>query len=230
VSAGLFLRLLTALAGALAITLCIFLFMQGLIQRGEQEDVRVAVYREVEVLHPEPEQREPDVPREATPQATPEPLMPDLAISPPTPQPVAAPQAPVPDLAVGDIALPAAGEGWAAPVAGGAAGADLGQDASGFVEVVPFDTRNPNVPEVAWQNHIDGWVLVAFNLTPDGRTRNVRVLDASPRGVFEEKVIAAVRDWRYQVNFRGKPEGELVLTQRVEVNWKNYPQNVPHVD
>ena len=98
------------------------------------------------------------------------------------------------------------------------------------MEVVPYDTRRPNVPEVAWRNRIDGWVLVAFSVTPEGRTKDVRVLDANPRGVFEDKVIAAVRDWQYQIRFKGKQRGDLVLTQRVEVSWKNYPYNLPHVD
>ena len=105
-----------------------------------------------------------------------------------------------------------------------------GRDAQGFIEVVPYDTRRPNVPEVAWQNKIDGWVLVAFSVTRDGRTRDVRVLDASPRGVFEEKVMAAVADWKYNVSFSGDLQGDVILTQKVEVQWQNYPQNLPNVD
>jgi len=73
-------------------------------------------------------------------------------------------------------------------------------------------------------------VLVAFSLTSDGRTRNVRVLDANPRGIFEQKVIAAVKDWQYKLNYSGNTKGEVILTQKVEVNWKNFPQNIPNVD
>ncbi|AQA19148.1 hypothetical protein BST95_13755 [Halioglobus japonicus] len=98
------------------------------------------------------------------------------------------------------------------------------------MEVVPYNTRKPNVPEVAWENKISGWVLVAFTVTPEGATRNVRILDARPRGVFEEKVIAAVEDWRYTLSFKGKQRSNLVLTQRVEVHWEDYPQNLPNVD
>ena len=67
-------------------------------------------------------------------------------------------------------------------------------------------------------------------MTPDGRTRDVRVLDASPRGVFEEKVMAAVADWKYNVSFSGDIQGDVILTQKVEVQWQNYPQNLPNVD
>lgn len=109
-------------------------------------------------------------------------------------------------------------------------GGDGGEDAYGYIEVIPFDTRKPNVPEVAWQNKISGWVMVAFKVTPQGSTRDVRVLDARPRGVFEEKVVAAVADWRYKVNFGNQSIDGVVLTQKVDVLWENYPQNLPNVD
>ena len=156
-----------------------------------------------------------------------------LAMSVATPAPVASPALDFPDfeLGPGDIDIAASGSRWRAPsVSGDVEVAIGGVDAQGFVEVVPFDTRRPNVPEVAWKNKIDGWVLVAFSVTPKGKTRDVRVLDASPRGVFEEKVIAAVEDWMYRISFSGNVQGDVVLTQKVEVQWKNFPQNLPNVD
>ena len=160
--------------------------------------------------------------------------MASLKISPPTPEPAASLEIPALDLAAGEIEIQAAGDNWSLPLGSGGIGniglSAAGTDGAGYVEVTPYNTRRPNVPEVAWQNRIDGWVLVAFSVTPDGRTRDVRVLDAFPRGVFEEKVVAAVEDWRYSVNFIGKQRGDILLTQRVEVLWKNYPQNLPHVD
>ena len=67
-------------------------------------------------------------------------------------------------------------------------------------------------------------------MTPGGDTRDVRVLDAKPRGVFEEKVIAAVEDWQYSVKFAGKSSANVVLTQRVDVRWQDFPNNIPNVD
>jgi hypothetical protein len=43
-------------------------------------------------------------------------------------------------------------------------------------------------------------------------------------------VIAAVEDWRYNLNFASKNKYNVTLTQKVEVEWKNYPQNLPNVD
>ncbi|MBP6700342.1 MAG: energy transducer TonB, partial [Halioglobus sp.] len=81
-----------------------------------------------------------------------------------------------------------------------------------------------------YQNKVNGWVLVTCRVTDQGTTRDVRVLDANPRGVFEEKVVAAVSDWKYKVNFYGGATGSVALTQKVEVRWENYPQNMPNVD
>ena len=226
-------RFFPALCGALLITVAVFLFMQSLIQRGKDEGVQLLVHRDIQIFRQEP-QEEPE-PDPDTPEEPPEePLMdalPAMEISPPAPQLANKLELPALDLGVGDIDIQASGKRWSAPLeAGSIAVTASGQDAQGFVEVVPFNTRRPNVPDVAWQNKINGWVLVAFSVTAQGKTRSVRVLDAKPRGVFEEKVIAAVEDWTYRVNFQGKATGNIVLTQKVEVLWEKYPQNIPNVD
>lgn len=224
-------RFFPALAGALLITLAVFLFMQSLIASGQREDVKLAVYEHVEILRQKPDEQEPEDSEDAPEEPSQEPIMDSLEVSPPTPEPAKTLEIPALDLAMGDLQIQAVGDSWSAPLGAGAVNmGGGGKDARGFVEVVPFNTRKPNVPEVAWQNKISGWVLVAFSVSPRGKTRDVRVLDARPRGVFEEKVISAVEDWQYQVNFSGKNTGNIVLTQRVEVKWQDYPNNLPNVD
>ena len=225
------LRLLPAFAGALLISLAVFLFMRELIASGQSEDVQLAVYQNVQILRPKPEEEKPPEEQTLESETAPEPQMEPLQMTPPAPQPKQTLELPALELGVGDIEFQAVGENFSAPL--GAAGVSIpggGQDAQGFVEVVPYNTRRPNVPDVAWQNKISGWVLVAFTVTPQGQTRDVRILDARPRGVFEEKVIAAVEDWQYSVNFSGKSSSNLVLTQRVEVRWQDFPNNIPNVD
>ncbi|MEP5569660.1 MAG: TonB family protein [Halioglobus sp.] len=225
------LRLLPAFIGAMVISLAIFLFMQSLIKRGQSEDIQLVVYENVEILRQQPEPEEPENVEQAPQEAPQEPLMEQLQMAPPTSQPKPVLEMPSLDLGVGDIDIRAVGNNFSAPLgAGGVSIPGGGQDAKGFVEVVPYNTRRPNVPDVAWQNKINGWVLVAFTVTPRGETRDVRVLDAKPRGVFEEKVIAAVEDWQYSVKFAGKSSSNVVLTQRVEVRWQDFPNNLPNVD
>lgn len=241
-------RFIPAVFGALLVTVMVFLFMRSLIQYSESEGTQLALYNDVQILHNAPEPETPTPPEQAStaePEVTAEPTLEPLAASIPAlaapAVPAAALEIPALDLGAGDLDIPAVGDRWTGGVGdrwsnalgvgdGVQVGAGAGTDAQGYVEVVPFDTRRPNVPEAAWRNKIDGWVLVAFSVTPDGRTQKVRVLDASPRGVFEEAVIAAVSDWKYQVSFAGKAKGDVVMTQKVEVLWSNYPQNLPNVD
>ncbi|MBE9540291.1 MAG: TonB family protein [Proteobacteria bacterium] len=226
-------RFIPAFVGALLITIVVFLFMQGLIDRGNEEIVQLVVHKGIEIFHPEPEQQQTEPEQNTAEEPPEEPLMETLELaspSPPTALPATELELPALDLGVGDIDIRAVGQAWSAPLdAGGVPVAGSG-DAQGYVEVIPFNTRRPNVPKVAWQNKVNGWVLVAFSITAKGNTRDVRVLDANPKGVFEEKVIAAVEDWQYQLNFSGKAKGEIILTQKVEVQWRNYPQNIPNVD
>ena len=72
-------------------------------------------------------------------------------------------------------------------------------------------------------------MLVAFTLTPEGRTKNVRILDSYPRGIFEEKTIKAVEDWLYDMR-DVRVKGEIILTQRIELKWKDYPNNNLRLD
>ena len=226
-------RFIPAFVGALLITVAVFLFMQSLIERGKEESVQLVLHTGVEIFRPEPEEVEPETEEDQIEEPPGEPVMDvlDLTVpSPPSAEPATELELPALDLGVGDINIRAVGENWSAPLGGVAVPVAGGGDAQGYVEVIPFNTRRPNVPEVAWQNKVNGWVLVAFSLTPQGNTRDVRVLDAHPRGIFEEKVIAAVEDWQYQLNFSGRSRGEVILTQKVEVQWRNYPQNIPNVD
>jgi protein TonB len=221
------------LLGGLLITVAVFLFMQSLIKSRQQQDVVLPLHTVVDITRDEPEPEEPE-PEEAEPEEPlAEPTMAPLEIAAPTPTPALDLEIPALDLAMGEISVQAAGERWNGPVGAGAGAVNLsggGEDAQGFIEVIPYDTRRPNVPDVAYQNKTSGWVLVAFRVTADGGTRDVRVLDANPRGVFEEKVVAAVSDWKYRVNFYGGASGSVVLTQKVDVSWENYPQNMPNVD
>lgn len=224
------LRLLFALVGAVAITVAVFWFMHGLIEAGQSEQAELRVFQQVEIIKPSPQEREPEPLPESREQMQREPGVGTPRPMAPIPVTKLTPEMPTLDLSLGDMAVQKVGERFTAPA--GANGVDFGggQDAQGFVEVVPYNTRKPNVPELAWRNKINGWVRVAFSVTPDGSTRNVRVLDARPRGVFEEKVVAAVEDWQYSISFSGREAANVVLTQRVDVRWQDYTQNVPNVD
>lgn len=56
----------------------------------------------------------------------------------------------------------------------------------------------PQYPATAERAGIEGSVTVEFALTPDGHTRDIRVVESSPPEVFDEAAISAVRSWRFE--------------------------------
>lgn len=56
----------------------------------------------------------------------------------------------------------------------------------------------PKYPAQAERDGVEGEVVVGFALTPEGRTRDLAVIEATPPGVFDEAAMDAVRGWRYE--------------------------------
>lgn len=56
----------------------------------------------------------------------------------------------------------------------------------------------PEFPDKARQNSIEGWVTVSYLIGRDGRVSNVDIVAAQPRNVFESAVRRAVRSWRFE--------------------------------
>lgn len=56
----------------------------------------------------------------------------------------------------------------------------------------------PQYPQAAERAGIEGSVTVEFGLTPEGHTRDIRVVESSPPEVFDAAAIAAVRTWRFE--------------------------------
>jgi len=223
-------RFIAAFTGALVITLALFIFMQLLIENRQNANTILPVFEPIEIVPRKQLVQQPERPPVQQEQA--EPRMDKLLVPSPTPQPSVELELPALNLAVGDLDIRASGGRWNTPLSAGVVNIleEGGTGAQGYVEVVPIGTRMPNVPELAWKNKINGWVLVAFNVQSNGRTHNIRILDANPRGIFEEKVIAAVEDWMYSVQYFSDLKGDIVLTQKVEVEWQNYPRNVLDLD
>jgi TonB family protein len=64
----------------------------------------------------------------------------------------------------------------------------------------------PQYPDQALDDRISGSVTVEYVVDEKGRTKNVRVTQSSPRGVFDRVAIDAIRAWRYRpAKYNGKP-------------------------
>jgi protein TonB len=66
-------------------------------------------------------------------------------------------------------------------------------------------------PRGALAHRTEGRVVVSFSVLPDGRVSNVRVVSATPPGVFEAAALKAVRTWRYRASANGTPHHDTTV-------------------
>ncbi len=66
--------------------------------------------------------------------------------------------------------------------------------------------RTPlDYPPRARTKEIEGYVVLSLLIDETGRVKTVKVIDASPRGIFEEAAIRSVRRWLFQpARYAGK--------------------------
>lgn len=70
-------------------------------------------------------------------------------------------------------------------------------------DVLPLVRINPDYPPRALARGIEGWVIVQFAITPTGTVRDATVVDAMPRGVFDDAALKAIARWRYNPRVEG---------------------------
>lgn len=204
-------RLSAAVGPAVLVTALLFLLMQLLIDPGETSPPTVqavaTLERIVAVEEPPPPPPPPVAQQKAPQQVTPRPASaPSLAIAP-LKFPAAATRVPQLDLAI-DVSGRLQTQGILTGVAGGDALAGFAAGADGFdgKDLVPISSARPRYPRSAATRGIEGWVELIFVITGEGRVSNIRVLDASPRGIFEDAAVAAMTRWLYPpYRVNGKP-------------------------
>ena len=59
-------------------------------------------------------------------------------------------------------------------------------------------TVQPVYPESARKRGVEGWVELAFTVTPNGTVEDVEVRNASPANVFDDSAVRAIRGWRFE--------------------------------
>lgn len=104
------------------------------------------------------------------------------------------------------------------PLALGAGGIGVGGGgaaAGNESEEMPLVRVEPQFPREAIMKGIDkGWVRVNFDLKSDGTVSNVRIIDSSPRDVFDIAARRAILKWKYRPKI---VEGKGVLRKGLKV-------------
>lgn len=75
--------------------------------------------------------------------------------------------------------------------------------AKGRFDPNPIYRAKPAYPAGARASKIEGHVVVSYSIAPSGAVTSVRVLSASPPGIFNSATVAAVRQWRFKPSAQG---------------------------
>lgn len=206
-------RLALSFVAACLVALGLFLLMLGMVNppRSDvvEEPVAIANFIRMDGRNEQAATRNRQQAPQPPPPQTPQPP------TPPTPQPSVA-DANVPKL---DLELPSLDTGLAvaaaptpslagltaaptpAPAAAPAPPSEVapagGQAGGPEQEVMPLNDVRPEYPYRARQRGIEGHIKLAFTITPSGEVENIRVLEASPRNVFDREARRAASRWRF---------------------------------
>lgn len=195
---------------ACIVALLLFALMLSMVSppRSQVEDERVPIANFVRMdgrdeqsatrsRQQAPQPPQPKTPQQPTPtqsMATPDANLPRLDLDLPsidTGLSIAA--APSPSLA--GLTAGAAPPAAAAPPA--SAGPAASQPGGPEHDVMPLNDVRPEYPYRARQQGIEGHIKLAFTINPAGRVENIRVLEASPRNIFDREARRAAARWRF---------------------------------
>ena len=76
----------------------------------------------------------------------------------------------------------------------------------------------PLYPARALLRRTEGWVYLQLTIDGDGLVEDARVLDASPKGVFDKAALKAVRRWRFEPPAQDGGSPSVQVKQKIEFN------------
>ena len=82
-------------------------------------------------------------------------------------------------------------------------------------DVIPLVRIAPDYPPRALARNQEGWVQVQFTITPTGTVKDPKVVNAEPKGLFEDAALKAIARWRYNPRVEGGVAVERVGVQTI---------------
>ena len=199
-------RIIFALTGAVFITLLFFSLMQHLIATRVSSLTAEKNYKTIERIKLTPKQKEErsiDRNKNKVLSERKPPKIPELAMT----------QAPPPDISHINIDMPqmkfasslldlsSFGDTVISVKVGNAGygGGSHSKGNGGFrKEIIPQGTIQPAYPKIAANRKLEGWVEVEFTINTDGWVEEVLVVNAEPKGIFEQNTVDAVYKWKFE--------------------------------
>ena len=92
--------------------------------------------------------------------------------------------------------------------------------AMGDGEAIPMVIIQPRYPRKAAMEGIEGWVKFKFTISPDGTPKDVELIDAKPRRVFERDARRAIYKWKFKpkvVDGKAMEHKNMVYTMQFQL-------------
>jgi len=103
------------------------------------------------------------------------------------------------------------------PGEGGGVGGGVYKVGGGVTAPVVIFKKDPEYSEEARKAKYQGTVLLAIEVSPDGRATNIRVVRSLGLGL-DEKAMEAVKQWKFKPGYRnGQP---VTVAATIEVNFR----------
>src|SRR6185503_8242438 len=82
-------------------------------------------------------------------------------------------------------------------------------------DVIPLVRVPPDYPARAQSRGLEGWVQVRFTITPTGTVKDPTVVNAEPKGMFDDAALKAIARWRYNPRVEGGVAVERVGVETI---------------
>jgi len=77
-------------------------------------------------------------------------------------------------------------------------GIEIAQGIAPSSRVTPLVRIPPRYPLNARRRRIEGWVKLEFTITKEGSVKDIRVVEAHPRNVFDQAATRAIARWKFK--------------------------------
>jgi protein TonB len=82
-------------------------------------------------------------------------------------------------------------------------------------DVIPLVRIAPEYPPRALSRGLEGWVQVQFTITATGMVKDPIVVNAEPKGIFDDAALKSISRWRYNPKVEGGVAVERVGVQTI---------------
>jgi TonB family protein len=92
----------------------------------------------------------------------------------------------------------------------------VAHEENAIVEAVPITIVQPAYPRIAAENRQEGEVTFAFDLSDEGFPINLKIIESTPKGVFDQVALKAIKEWQFKTANSAKKNLRYTMVFRLK--------------